>query len=169
MGRVSATPNPGSVNWAIVGCGAISDSRIAPSLNASTISRLIAVTSRDGEKAARFAHKHNVETVSPSLDALLQEPGLDAVYIGTPNGMHAEQAILACQTGKHVLCDKPMALTVADCEAMLAAARSHGVKLGIGFNFRHSPVHLELQQLLAAGSIGQVLHITGRWGLPSGR
>jgi len=164
-----ATRHRGPVNWAIVGCGAISDLRIAPSLNASTINRLAAVTSHDNEKAARFGRKHGVERVFPSLEALLQEPGLDAVYLATPNGLHAAQTLMACQAGKHVLCEKPMALTVADCEAMVSAAESHGVKLGIGFNFRYNPALRELRRLLAEGSIGQVLHTTARWGLPSGR
>jgi predicted dehydrogenase len=77
------------------------------------------------------------------------------VYVATPVRLHAEQAIAAAEAGKHVLCEKPMALTAAECERMIAAARGHGVRLGVAYYRHHYPVVARLRSLLASGEVGR--------------
>ena len=85
---------------------------------------------------------------------MLKDPEVDAVYLATPVHLHAEQAAAAAEAGKHVLCEKPMALDAAGCERMIAAARAHGVRLGVAYYRHHYPVIARLRELLASGEIG---------------
>jgi 1,5-anhydro-D-fructose reductase (1,5-anhydro-D-mannitol-forming) len=157
------------LSWAVVGTGTISDIRIAPALKKSKINRLTAAVSRDEERAAEFARKHGAEKGFDSFADMLKDPRIDVVYLGTPNALHATQTIASCRAGKHVFCDKPMALTVADCQAMIQAADEHSVKLGIGFNNRYNPAHQEAKRRLDAGAIGEPLFASVHFGLKGGR
>jgi predicted dehydrogenase len=90
---------------------------------------------------------------------MLLDPAVDAVYVATPNGLHAEQSIAAANAGKHVLCDKPMALTVADCESMIRAAEDNRVKLGVAFRNRYHPAHLGARLHVQAGLLGEIQYV----------
>jgi 1,5-anhydro-D-fructose reductase (1,5-anhydro-D-mannitol-forming) len=94
---------------------------------------------------------------------MLSDSAVEVVHITTPNHLHAEQTIQAVRAGKHVLCEKPMALTVAECEAMIEACRSNGVKLGIGFQNRHHPAHIEARRLIASGEAGDVTMVAAQY------
>jgi len=111
----------GSVAWGIVGPGRIADTQIAPAIRELADHRLAAVASRDHGRAAAFAQRHGSGVPYDNYAALLADPAVDAVYIATPNGLHAEQVIAAAAAGKHVLCDKPLATSLADGERAVAA------------------------------------------------
>ena len=90
------------------------------------------------------------------LQELLADPAIDAVYNPLPNSLHAEWSIRACEAGKHVLCEKPLAVTGSEARAMFAAARRHGVALVEGFPYRAQPHALKLRELVTGGAIGRV-------------
>lgn len=146
-----------SIAWAIVGIGRHADNRIAPAIARAGNGRLVAVLSQDATRARAFAEKHGAERAYVSLESLLEDPAVDAVFIASPNSLHAAQTIQAAQAGKHVLCEKPMALTLEDCRAMIEACDKAGVKLGLGFHLRHYSAHLEAQRLIASGELGEVV------------
>jgi 1,5-anhydro-D-fructose reductase (1,5-anhydro-D-mannitol-forming) len=146
-----------ALGWGIVGPGRIADTAIAPAINHSDDSFLQAVVSRDLGRAEAFAAKHSAARAITSLEELLADPKVDVVYISTPNAEHPKQAIPAMQAGKHVLCDKPLATSVAEAERMVATARQAGVKLGTGFHTRHHTAHQEARQLIESGAIGEVI------------
>src|SRR5918911_2669081 len=100
------------LRWAILGAGDIADRGMAPALNRAADTQLEAVYCRTMDKARAFATKHNVEKAYDSIDRMLADPAIDAVYIATPNSLHAEHTIAAAKAGKHVLVEKPMATTV---------------------------------------------------------
>lgn len=148
-----------ALGWAIIGPGRISDTALAPAINNSADGFLQAVVSRDQGRAEAFREKHGVARATTSYAEVLADPRVDVVYIGTPNVLHAEQAIAAMQAGKHVLCDKPLATTIADAERIVETARAEKVKLGTGFQSRHFASMIEARRLIASGAIGEVLLI----------
>ena len=147
------------LGWGIIGPGRISDTAMAPGINASEDSYLQVVVSRDQGRAEAFAAKHHAARALTSYEEMLADPKVDVVFIGTPNAQHAEQAIAALRAGKHLLCDKPLAVTVADAERVLQVARETGRKLGLGFMTRHFPASQEARRIIASGAIGDVVLI----------
>jgi 1,5-anhydro-D-fructose reductase (1,5-anhydro-D-mannitol-forming) len=148
--------NAEQIGWGIVGLGRIADTAIAPAVTAAPNGTLAGVVSRDMAKAKDFAARHGAASAYDDYRALLEDPAVDAVYIATPNALHADQVVAAAEAGKHVLCDKPLATTVADAERAVAACEAAGVRLGITFQTRKHQGMSELRQLLADGEIGTV-------------
>ena len=124
----------------------------------------MAVRSRDAAKSTAFASRHGAPKAYSELGDVLADPAVDAVYLSTPNALHAEQALAALAAGKHVLVEKPMALTVDDARAMAAAASARGLVLGIGFHLRFHPVHVEMRRMIAEGRIGSPTYVEGLFG-----
>lgn len=153
-----------SLAWAIVGIGSHADLKIAPAMQRAEDARLVAVYSRDQPRADAFAEKHGADVGYSDLDALLTDSRVDAVFVASPNHLHAPQVIRAAAAGKHVLAEKPMATTVLDANAMVDACRDHGVTLGLGFELRFHPAHLWARQLLDDGAIGRIRLAHGQWG-----
>ncbi len=145
------------IGWGIIGPGRIADTAMAPAINALPESRLVGVVSRDRGRAEAFAKKHNAAHTYTDYADLLRDRDVNVVLITTPNALHAEQAIVAAQTGKHVLCDKPLATSASDAERVLAVCRKAGVRLGINFQTRHLPCFGEVRRLISDGEIGKVL------------
>jgi predicted dehydrogenase len=143
------------VRWGLVGCGDIAEKRVAAALRESRASALLGVARARAELAADFAARHRARRHYADWRELVRDPEVDAVYVATPVRSHAEQAVAAAEAGKHVLCEKPMALSVVECERMIAAARSHGVRLGVAYYRHHYPVVRRLRELLASGGIGR--------------
>jgi 1,5-anhydro-D-fructose reductase (1,5-anhydro-D-mannitol-forming) len=143
------------VGWGIVGLGRIAE-RIAVACSQAENARLAAVCSRDRLKAVGFAGRHSVPCSYGSYEDMLADTAVDAVYISSPNALHAPQAIAAAHAGKHVFCEKPMALTVRECEEMIAACRQVDVRLGVGYHLRQHPAHREIRKLVASGDLGEV-------------
>jgi 1,5-anhydro-D-fructose reductase (1,5-anhydro-D-mannitol-forming) len=141
----------------IVGLGRAADGLVGPGIAADPQSELVAVVSRDEGRAKEFAGKHGARHAYTRYEDLLADPAVDVVYIATPNALHAEQAISAAEAGKHVLCEKPLAMTVEDARRVVEAAREHGVRLGTNFQTRHFAPVEEIQRAIRAGEIGDIL------------
>ena len=152
------------LGWAIAGIGSHADLKIAPAIARTRDSRLVAVYSRDQGRADGFAEKHGADAAYSSLDAMLADSRVDAVFVASPNYLHAPQTIKAAAAGKHVLAEKPMANSVSDAAAMIDACRDHGVTLGLGFELRFHPAHLWAQRLIDDGAIGRIRLAHGQWG-----
>jgi predicted dehydrogenase len=142
------------LGWGLIGCGDIAAKRVAAALGATPDSALVAVARARADRAAEFARQHGARRWHADWRDLLRDPEVDAVYVATPVRLHAEQAVAAAEAGKHVLCEKPMALDVAGCQRMRAAARAHGVRLGVAYYRHHYPIVGRLRALLASGEIG---------------
>ena len=137
------------LNWIVIGIGDIATRRVIPAIQAEPRSRLYGVVTRDPAKAS----PHNVR-VWETLDLALTDPEVHAVYVGTPVFLHAPQTIQSLRASKHVLCEKPMAMSEAEARTMLQAAESSGKTLGVAYYRRSYPKVQRAKQLLAAGMIG---------------
>ena len=144
------------VRFGIIGCGSIATFH-AQAVEAIPEARLVAACSGSFEGAIRFADAHPGVVPCESLDALLARPDVDAVCICTPSGQHTPQAIAAMRAGKHVVCEKPMSLTLAEADALIAAERETGLKVCIISQFRFSPAVAELRRALDAGAFGRIV------------
>jgi len=122
---------------------------------------LLAVASRSLERAQSVAAKHGIPRAYGSYDDLLADPEIEAVYLPLPNDQHAPWAIRAFAAGKHVLCDKPLALSLTDAEAMAQAADAAGLRLQEGFMYRHHPQHGRVREIIESGEIGEAVHFRG--------
>jgi D-xylose 1-dehydrogenase (NADP+, D-xylono-1,5-lactone-forming) len=130
----------------------------------STEVTVAAVASRDAAKAAAFAKEAGVPRHHSSYEALLADPEIDAIYNPLPNSLHAEWSIRAAEAGKHVLCEKPLAVNAVEARAMFEAARRHKVQLVEGYPYRAQPQTIKLKELLDAGEIGRVQMIQASFG-----
>jgi predicted dehydrogenase len=145
----------GPLRWGLIGCGDIAAKRVAGALRETPGSALVAVARARAELAAEFAARHGALRACGDWRKLLKDGEIDAVYIATPVRLHAEQTVAAAEAGKHVLCEKPMALDVAACERMVSAARAADVRLGIAYYRHHYPVVARLRELIRTGEIGR--------------
>lgn len=151
------------LGWAIVSAGRHPDQKMAPALNAAKDTTIAAVVSRDIARAEAFAHKHHAARAYDDFDAMLRDSAVDIVYVASPNALHAHQTARAAAAGKHVLCEKPMALSVEDCDVMIHACRRAGVQLGLGFHLRHHPGFQRLRALAQDGAFGTVSLAQANW------
>jgi predicted dehydrogenase len=142
------------VAWGLVGCGDIARKRIAPALRDLDTCELIAVSRADAARAESFATEFGAKRWHVEWRALVEDPEVEAVYIATPVHLHAEQAVAALEAGKHVLCEKPMALNVAECARMNAAAEANDVLLGVAYYRRFYPAIERVRDILESGEIG---------------
>jgi predicted dehydrogenase len=149
-----------SLRWGILGPGRIAP-RIVRALAAEPRGTLSAVASRDRSRAAAFALAHGIPTAHSSYAELVAAPDIDVVYISLPNHLHAEWSVRALDAGKHVLCEKPLALTVDDVDAIGAAARRSGRVAVEGFMYLHHPQIRQAVQLARSGALGPLEFVGG--------
>ena len=153
--------------YAVIGLGRIADHFMRGALP-TTNSSITALVSGHPDKAARIAAQYNVPASSiynyENFDQIAHNPAVDAVYVALPNSMHAEYTIRAAKAGKHVLCEKPMATSVADCESMIAACKAANVKLMIAYRCHYEPTNLKAIQIIRDGSLGKVQAIESSFG-----
>ena len=142
------------VAWGLIGCGDIARKRIAPALRDLERCRLMAVSRQRSDLAESFAREFGAGKHYVNWQDLVRDDELDAVYIATPVHLHAAQAIAAAEAGKHVLCEKPMAMSVAECDRMIAAARASRVKLGVAYYRHFYPVVKRAREIVESGDIG---------------
>jgi predicted dehydrogenase len=142
------------LRWGLIGCGDIARKRVAAALCDTQFSELIAVSRARSDLAASFAKNFGAKRWYSDWRGLLSDDEIDAVYIATPVHLHAAQAIAAAEAGKHVLCEKPMAMNPEECDRMIDAARSQGVKLGVAYYRRFYPVVERIKEIIKAGEIG---------------
>ena len=120
---------------------------------------VVAVAARDGNKAAKFAAKHNIDRAYDSYEALLADEQIDAVYIPLPNGLHGEWTIKALAAGKHVLCEKPFTANAAEAKNVASVADESGLIVMEAFHWRYHRMAERIGQIIASGEIGDVQHI----------
>lgn len=144
------------MQWAILSTANIGRIALIPAIRASTNGHLVAIASRDPGRAREFARTHSIPTAHMSYEALLDDPDVDAVYIPLPNSMHREWVIRAANAGKHILCEKPLALDEAECHEMAAAAASNGVRLMEAFMYRFHPRTEQIIERVRNGVLGEL-------------
>ena len=152
------------VGWAVVGLGQFALNQIIPSFAAAKRSRLVALVSGSRDKAESVAERYGIARTHlydyAGFDAIRDNPDIDVVYVILPNALHPEFSIRASRAGKHVMCEKPMANSPAECEAMIAAAKEAGRKLMIGYRAHFEPHNVKAIALRKAGELGQVRLVT---------
>src|SRR5215470_11359742 len=149
--------------WGIVSTGKHPDVKIAPAMATADGGEIVGVYSRDQHRAEAFAQKHDAHAAYSQLGDLLKDPRVDGVFVCSPNALHVEHVVQAAEAGKHVLCEKPMATTIADAVRMLTACRRAGVTLGVAFNLRQHPAYIRARQLVAAGTLGRIVLAQAQW------
>lgn len=143
-----------TLRWGIIGCGGVTEVKSGPALQQAPGSALVAVMRRHGALAEDYARRHGVPRWYDDAQALVDDPGVDAVYVATPPSTHLPYALMAIRAGKPVYVEKPMALDAGECEAMIEAARASGVPLFVAYYRRALPRFLKLRELLDGGAIG---------------
>jgi predicted dehydrogenase len=143
-----------ALGWGLIGAGDIVRKRVAPALRDSPLCRFAAVMRARADLAPEFAKEFGAAAAYANERDLLNDPDVEAVYVATPVDLHAPQTIAAAEAGKHVLCEKPMALDVAECDRMIDACRRNGVRLGVAYYRHFYPVVDRLKRALASGEIG---------------
>ncbi|RZM31399.1 MAG: Gfo/Idh/MocA family oxidoreductase [Sphingomonas sp.] len=160
------------LGYAIVGLGYYGLDTIMPQFVNCEHSRVTALVSGDRTKALATATKYGVPERSiytyADFDRIRDNPDVDIVYVCLPNSMHAEYTIRAAKTGKHVMCEKPMAISVAECEAMIRACKSAGKKLMIGYRCHFEPFNLEAMRLAKSGAAGKIRYVRSEHGFVQG-
>jgi predicted dehydrogenase len=155
------------IGYAPVGLGQISSIFMRAVANSST-TRITGLVSGHPEKAAKFADMYGVPRSSiytyENFDRIRENKDIDATYIGLPNSMHKEFTIRSAQAGKHVLCEKPMAISSAECRDMINACRRANVKLMIAYRIHYDPTHLKAVGLIKQGRIGDIQYCEGNFG-----
>jgi len=145
-----------TVRWGVLSTARIGIEKVIPGFRRAERAEVVAIASRDAGSASRAAAGLAIPRAHGSYEALLADPDVDAVYIPLPNHLHAEWSIRALEAGKHVLCEKPLALSAGDVERMTAAATASGRLLVEAFMYRHHPAWLAVRELVAGGRIGRL-------------
>ena len=149
-----------AIRWGIIGCGDVAKKRVARAIQNDANSKLGAVCRRDETKLQSFAEEFGVSVATTSADEVINSPEIDAVYIATPVNLHRPQTVAAAAAGKHVLVEKPMAMSTAECNEMIAACDTADVRLGVAYYRPFYPVVHRMQQLVQSGEIGKVLSVS---------
>lgn len=149
--------NQNQVRYAVIGAGNIAQMAVLPAFeHAKKNSQLVALISADPDKRAALSKKYNIELTGdyPDLERILQSGAIDAVYIATPNALHKQHALLAARCKVHVLCEKPLATSVADAEQMASACAQASVKLMVAYRLHFEEANLKAMELVKSGKIG---------------
>jgi len=148
------------LRWGVIGAAGINQS-VIPAIQASSTGSVVAIASRDLAKAQSAAERFNIPTAYGSYEELLLDRSIDAVYIPLPNHLHKEWTIRAAEAGKHVLCEKPLALNAEEAQEMVDACAKANVKLAEAFMYRHNPRWDKIQAIIASGEIGEIRALHG--------
>src|SRR5215207_472931 len=143
------------LQWGVIGASTIGREWMVPAISAQPDSMVAAVTSSNLERGRRYAEDLGIPKAYSSVDDLLADPAIDAVYISTTNDWHEPQALAAVAAGKHVLCEKPLALSLGGARGMVAAAAAAGVVMGTNHHLRNASTHRKMRELVQDGSIGR--------------
>jgi predicted dehydrogenase len=149
----------GVVRWGVLSTANIAVRKVIPAMQRADPCDVVAIASRDPQLASRFANELGIARAHGSYEALLSDPDVDAVYIPLPNHLHAIWTVEAARAGKHVLCEKPLAMDADEATRMLEVCRSHGVRLMEAFMYRLHPSWEAVRQLVASGRIGELLSV----------
>jgi len=147
------------LRWGILSTAGIAREKVIPGIQGADRCRIVAIASRDAARAIEVAREAGIPTAHGSYEALLADPTVDAVYIPLPNHLHVEWTIAAARAGKHILCEKPLALTSEDAERMIEVADREGVRLMEAFMYRLHPSWAAVRELVASGRIGKLVAV----------
>src|ERR1700721_1798454 len=157
--ETSATRKTG---YCVIGLGRIAG-HFMPAVRSTTTSQIAGLVSGHRDKAERIAAEYGVPASSvynyENFDEIARNPAIDAVYVALPNSMHAEYTIRSAKAGKHVLCEKPMSISVSEAEAMIAACKAANVKLMIAYRLHYEPTTLKAIRMIREGTLGTVQSI----------
>jgi predicted dehydrogenase len=153
--------NARKVRWGVLGVASIATRRVIPAMQRGEWSEVVAIASRDLQKASQAASALGVARAHGSYDELLSDPGVDAVYIPLPNHLHVPWTIRAAEAGKHVLCEKPIAMNAREAESLLAVRDRTGVVIQEAFMVRTHPQWCAARDLVRDGRIGQLREVVG--------
>ena len=146
------------VYWGVIGAGGVASRRTLPeAVYGASSARFVAVMDAHEQTARETAGRFGIANVHPTVDALLADPGVDAVYIATPTAAHLPQVLAAAAARKHVLVERPIALTSAEAKQAIEACHQSGVLLGCTCRTRFHSLHLAARQMLERGELGQVI------------
>ena len=146
-----------SVGWGLIGASTIAAEWMIDAIRAQPGNRVVAVASSNAERGRDYAHRHDIPASYDSVTALLADPAVNAVYVSTTNELHREQVLAAARAGKHVLCEKPLALNLEDALAMVEACKDAGVVMATNHHLRNAATHRKLRELVQEGAIGRPL------------
>ncbi|MDQ0058596.1 Gfo/Idh/MocA family protein [Paenibacillus harenae] len=144
------------LKWGIMGCAGIAKRAVIPGLQLSGLNIAAAIASRDLDNAKRTAEELNIATAYGSYEELLADDSIDVIYIPLPNHLHREWTIRAAEAGKHILCEKPLALNRKEAAEMAEACAKAGVLLSEAFMYRYHPRYEMIKDIIASGQIGEV-------------
>ncbi|HGE71686.1 TPA: Gfo/Idh/MocA family oxidoreductase [Candidatus Poribacteria bacterium] len=145
------------VRWGVIGAGGVANRRGMPAINIAEGNKLHALMVRDIERAKKLAIEHGAKAYYNSIEDLLSDDQIDAVHIATPVYLHCEHVILSAEHGKHILCEKPMAMNVNECQSMIDACKSNGVMLQVCFLLRFHSCFQEIKKLIDDGMLGEIV------------
>lgn len=151
-GRTTVT----TIGWGVLSTARIGLHKVVPAIQATDGCEVVAIASRDRGRADAAAEQLGIATAYGSYEELLEAPEVDVVYLPLPNDLHAPWVLRAAAAGKHVLCEKPLAMDAAEAETMAAACEDAGVVLAEAFMYRHHPTWVEALRLVRTGAIGQL-------------
>lgn len=151
-----------TVRWGILGCSGIGKSRTIPGLLACENAELYAIAGRNEEKLKAYAEPFAPKKLYTDYQALIDDENVDAVYLPLPNGLHMEWVEKAAKAGKHILCEKPMALTEEQVREMFAAAKANGVLLEEAYAYRHAQLAQKVKEIVDSGAIGRIRYLESK-------
>ncbi len=152
---------PNKIRWGVLSTAAIGVKKVIPAMQQGQYSTVTAIASRDFAKAQQAAKTLGIPTAYGSYEELLADPNIDAVYNPLPNQLHIPWTAKAAEAGKHVLCEKPLSMTVAEAKSLIPVSNRTGVKIGEAFMIRSFPQWLRLRELLKQGRVGELRSVVG--------
>ena len=154
---MGTTPQQRPTGWGLIGTSTIAAEHMIGAIRAQDGHAVVAVHSSNPARGQAYAERHGIPASHDSLEALLANPDVDAVYISTTNELHRQQTLAAAAAGKHVLCEKPLALNIDDAMAMVKACREAGVLMATNHHLRNAATHRQIRSLIQQGAIGRPL------------
>lgn len=148
------------IKFGVIGCSRIALKRVLPAMRSSEYVELAMIGSRDLEKAKEVASRFNVNSQG-NYEEVLQNRNIDAVYISLPNSLHEEWTIKACEAGKHVICEKPAAISYIAAKRIIETAKKNNVRVLEGLMFHYHPQHLKVKELIEQGVLGDLIKFDG--------
>lgn len=154
------------IKWGFIGCGEVTEKKSGPAFSMVPGSRVVAVMSRNAERAQSYAERHHIPRWYSDAWQLIQDPDVNAVYIATPPSSHATYAIMAMKAGKPVYVEKPLAASYADCQRINHVSAQTGVKCFVAYYRRYLPYFQKVKELVDTGAIGKVINVQIRFAVP---
>ena len=150
------------VRWGVLGCSGIGKNRTIPAMLSTSNAELYAIAGRNEEKLKAYAEPFAPKKLYTDYQALLNDENVDAVYVPLPNGLHMEWAIKAAEAGKHILCEKPLAMNEEQVKKMFAAAKSNHVLLEEAYAYRHAQLAQRVKEIIDSGEIGRIRYLESK-------